>query len=87
MAARPARTTPIRPDTEDENRAGLSATGVMFLPGHRLRVDTASSSHPGWDHNPNTGRSAYGFTHTSVAPQRIFQDLDRPGPITLTVVD
>jgi hypothetical protein len=84
---RPVPPTPIEPDAVYEYQIGLWATGITFLPGHRLRVDITSSSHPRWDCNLNTGHSAWSSAVTAVARQRIFHDPDRPSRITLTVVD
>jgi putative CocE/NonD family hydrolase len=84
---RPVPPTPIEPGTVYEYRIDLWATGLTFPAGHRIRVDITSSSHPRWDRNPNTGRSAYDSARTAVARQRIFHDPDRPSRITLTVVD
>jgi uncharacterized protein len=84
---RPVPPTPIEPDVVYEYRIDLWATGLTFLPGHRIRVDVTSSSHPRWDRNLNTGRSAYDSAETAVARQRIFHDPDRPSRLILTVVD
>ena len=75
------------PDAVHEYRIDLWATGLTFLPGHRIRVDVTSSSHPRWDRNLNTGADAYDSAVTAVARQRIFHDADRPSRITVTVVD
>jgi uncharacterized protein len=84
---RPVPPSPITPDRVYEYRIDLWATGLTFLPGHRIRVDITSSSHPRWERNLNTGRSAYDSTDTAVARQLIFHDPDRPSHITLTIVD
>jgi putative CocE/NonD family hydrolase len=83
----PVPPTPIEPDAVYEYRIDLWATGITFLPGHRIRLDVTSSSHPRWDRNLNTGRSAYDSAVTAVARQRIFHDPDRPSRLILTVVD
>ncbi len=83
----PVPPTPIEPDALYEYRIDLWATGITFLPGHRLRVDITSSSHPRWDRNLNTGQSAWSSAGTAVARQRVFHDPDRPSRITVTVVD
>ena len=83
----PVPPSPIEPDVAYEYRIDLWATGLKFLPGHRIRVDVTSSSHPRWDRNLNTGRSAYDSATTAVARQRIFHDPDRPSRVMLTVVD
>src|SRR3954447_4617279 len=84
---RPAPPSPLQPDTPYSFCIDMWATGLTFLPGHRIRVDVTSSSHPRWDRNLNTGRSAYDSAETAVARQRIFHDPDRPSRLILTVVD
>jgi len=83
----PVPPTPIEPHAVHEYRIDLWATGITFLPGHRIRVDITSSSHPRWDRNLNTGRSTHDSAVTAVARQRVFHDPDRPSRLTLTVVD
>jgi putative CocE/NonD family hydrolase len=83
---RPVPSSPIEPDRVYEYRIDLWATGLTVLPGHRIRVDVTSSSHPRWERNLNTGRSAYDSAVTAVAQQRIFHDPDRPSHIALTVL-
>jgi len=38
-------------------RVDLWSTANVFLAGHRLRLEVASSSFPRFDRNPNTGAS------------------------------
>ena len=47
----------------------LWATSVMFLPGHRIRLDVTSSSFPRWERNLNTGQSSATTTETRPARQ------------------
>jgi predicted acyl esterase len=61
--------------------------GITFLPGHRMRVEITSSSHPRWERNLNTGESALQSSSTEVAHQTIFHDAGRRSRITLTVVE
>jgi putative CocE/NonD family hydrolase len=84
---RPVPPSRIQPDRAYEYRIDLWATGLTFLPGHRIRVDVTSSSHPRWERNLNTGRRAYDSADTTVARQLIFHDPDRPTHIALTIVD
>ena len=65
----------------------LWATGITFLPGHRLRVEVTSSSHPRPERNLNTGESAVRSSRTEIAHQTIFHDAARPSRVTLTVVN
>ena len=83
----PVPPSPIEPGGVYEYVIDLWATGITFLPGHRMRVDITSSSHPRWERNLNTGESALETSHTEVASQTIFHDAGRPSRITLTVVE
>jgi uncharacterized protein len=84
---RPVAPSPIEPGEVYEYVIDLWATGITFLPGHRIRVDVTSSSHPRWERNLNTGEGAFASSRTEVARQTIFQDAGRPSRITLTVVE
>jgi len=84
---RPVAPSPIEPDAVYEYVIDLWATGIIFLPGHRMRVEVTSSSHPRWERNLNTGESTLESSRTEVARQKIFHDAGRPSRITLTVVE
>ena len=84
---RPVEPSPIEPGEVYEYVIDLWATGITFLPGHRMRVEITSSSHPRWERNLNTGQSAVHTSRTDVAHQIIFHDAERPSRITLTVVE
>lgn len=69
-------------------RLGLAATAYTFLPGHRIRLDVASSSFPRYDRNPGTGGTS-GDTPESAfvtAEQTVFLDALRPSWLSLPVV-
>jgi uncharacterized protein len=83
----PVPPSPIEPGGVYEYVIDLWATGITFLPEHRMRVEITSSSHPRWERNLNTGESALETSHTEVASQTIFHDAGRPSRITLTVVE
>ena len=84
---RPVAPSPIEPGEVYEYVIDLWATSITLLPGHRLRVEITSSSHPRWERNLNTGESAVHSSRTEVANQTIFQDAEHPSRITLTVVE
>jgi len=84
---RPVAPSPIEPGGVYEYVIDLWATGITFLPRHRMRVEITSSSHPRWARNLNTGESALESSRTQVASQTIFHDAGRPSRITLTVVE
>ena len=52
--ARPRRSC-WRPDQRYELTIDVGATGNVFLPGHRIRLEVSSSNFPRYDRNPNTG--------------------------------
>jgi putative CocE/NonD family hydrolase len=84
---RPVPPTPIEPDVPYELHIDLWATGLTFLPGHRIRVDVTSSSHPRWIRHTNTAGSQVDATDLVVARQQIFHDPRRPSRLILTVLD
>jgi hypothetical protein len=84
---RPVPPTPIEPDVPYEFSIDLWATGLTFLPGHRIRVDVTSSSHPRWIRHTNTAGSQVDATELVIARQRIFHDPRRPSRLILTVID
>jgi uncharacterized protein len=84
---RPVAPSPIESGEVYQYVIDLWATGITFLPGHRLRVEITSSSHPRWERNLNTGESAVRSSRTAVASQTIFHDAERPSRISLTVVE
>jgi putative CocE/NonD family hydrolase len=84
---RPVAPSHIEPGDVYEYVIDLWATGLTFLPGHRMRVEITSSSHPRWERNLNTGESAVHSSRAEVAHQTIFHDAERRSRITLTVVE
>jgi uncharacterized protein len=83
---RPVPPTSIEPDVPYEFCVDLWATGLTFLPGHRIRVDVTSSSHPRWIRHTNTAGNQLDATELVVARQRVFHDPGRPSRLVLTVV-
>jgi uncharacterized protein len=78
----------LEPDRVYELRIDLVATSNVFLPGHSIRLDVTSSSHPRFDRNANSGNRPGEDTEETLAParQRIFHDADRPSHLLLPVV-
>ena len=64
---RTSKTTPelLVPGTRYEVRIEVGATGNVFLPGHRIRLEVSSSNFPRYDRNPNTG-APFGTDATTV---------------------
>jgi putative CocE/NonD family hydrolase len=64
----------------------LWATGIVFLPGHRIRVLVSSSDFPRYERNPNTGQSSWEATLFERVQQRVFHDQARASHVVLPVV-
>ena len=64
----------------------LWATSIVFLPGHRLRLDVTSSSFPRWERNLNTGEASATATSMRSARQTIFHDRERPSAVLLPIM-
>jgi putative CocE/NonD family hydrolase len=79
--------SPISPDRIYRYRVDVWNTCQTFLPGHRIRVEIASSAFPKYDVNPNTG-GPLGRNTTSgqAAYNAIFHDRDHPSSVLLPVV-
>jgi hypothetical protein len=58
-----------------------------FLPGHRIRVEIASSNFPQFDRNPNTGHAFALDAELSPATQTVYHDAAHPSHIVLPVID
>ncbi|MEZ5419179.1 MAG: CocE/NonD family hydrolase [Vicinamibacterales bacterium] len=88
MRYRDSRTTPapITPGTPYEITIEVGATGNVFLPGHRIRLEISSSNFPRYDRNPNTGAPFATGAATAVARQTVFHDATRPSRLILPVI-
>jgi uncharacterized protein len=83
---RPTSPSSLEPDEPYRFCIDLWATGLTFLPGHRIRVDVTSSSHPRWIRHTNTAVDPVDAIELTTARQQIFHDSRRPSRIHLTVV-
>ena len=76
----------LQPGEVYEFTIDLWPTSNVFLSGHRIRVDVASSNFPRFDRNPNTGgKFGEGFD-MEVAHQTVFHDVARPSHVLLPVI-
>ncbi|MDT9600214.1 CocE/NonD family hydrolase [Sphingosinicella rhizophila] len=78
----------LRPDEITRFEIDMTATGIRFLPGHRIRIEIASSWFPRFDRNLQTGADNF-FTDTGkpvVARQRVYHDHVHPSHISLPVI-
>lgn len=61
-------------------------TAHVFLPGHRVRLEIASSAFPKYDRNPNTGDPLGETDRTIRARQHIFHDERYPSALILPII-
>jgi putative CocE/NonD family hydrolase len=83
---RPQAPSYLEPDRPYGFCIDLWATGITFLPGHRIRVDVTSSSHPRWIRHTNSAVNPVDATELVVARQLVFHDPARPSRLHLTVL-
>ncbi|HRK36219.1 MAG TPA: CocE/NonD family hydrolase [Candidatus Hydrogenedentes bacterium] len=65
---------------------GLWPTSMVFLRGHRIRIEVSSSNFPRFDRNPNTGRFIPTETQRTIAQQRVYRSENTASRIELPVV-
>lgn len=73
-------------DRPTEIEIDLWPTGMVFLKGHRIRLEVSSSNYPRFDRNPNTGRPLATETSPIAATQAIFHRGDSPSRLILPVI-
>jgi putative CocE/NonD family hydrolase len=78
--------TLLTPDQVYELTIDLWATSHVFLPGHSLRLEIASSNFPRFDRNLNTGEDQATGTRWQIAAQTIFHDQRYPSHILIPVI-
>ena len=85
---RRSKTAPelLVPGTRYELRVEVGATGNVFLPGHRIRLEISSSNFPRYDRNPNTGAPFGTDATTVVAHQTLFHERDAASHLILPVI-
>jgi uncharacterized protein len=79
----------LEPDAVYELRLDLWATANVFLPGHRIRLEVASSNFPRFDRNSNTGAeiASEAAGHYRPAINRIFHDAAHPSRLILPIIE
>jgi putative CocE/NonD family hydrolase len=81
-----AAAKPIEPGKTYEYKIDLWSTSNVFLKGHRIRLEVASSNFPRFDRNLNTGKAA-GTDSTFVkATNTVYHDTAHPSALILPVV-
>jgi len=78
--------TLLTPGQVHELTIDLWATSHVFLPGHSLRLEIASSNFPRFDRNLNTGEDQATGSRWQTAAQTIFHDQRYPSHIRLPVI-
>jgi uncharacterized protein len=79
------RAQPVEPDSLYEVEVVMWDTAQRFLPGHRIRLDVASSAHPKFAVNLGTGGDESTATSAIVAHNRLYHDDARRSRLLLTV--
>lgn len=87
-AFNPARLSQLEPNQTYEYTIDFwRATGNVFAPGHRIRVEISSSFFPYYLRNLNTGADNIGLeTSSVVAEQTILHNAQNPSHIVLPVI-
>ncbi|HWO65147.1 MAG TPA: CocE/NonD family hydrolase [Umezawaea sp.] len=85
----PGEAAPLRPDEPVEVVVDLCATSNVFLPGHRIGLEVASSNFPRYDRNTGTGGAVAldGEADVVVAHNTVHHGRSRPSRLVLPVVD
>lgn len=76
----------LEPDEPTELRIEMASTSNVFLRGHRIRVEIASSNFPRFDRNLNTGASIGTGTTMVVARQTVLHTDGYPSHIILPII-
>ena len=77
---------PLVPGEVARFTVDLWATSHVFLPGHRIRLEIASSNFPRFDRNLNTGEDQATGTRRQSARQTVFHDERYPSHVVLPVI-
>jgi putative CocE/NonD family hydrolase len=80
---------PLTPEQVYEVTLDLSVTSNVFLPGHRIRLEVASSNFPRFDRNTNTGGTVTedGEEDVRVAVNRVLHGPAHPSRLVLPIID
>jgi hypothetical protein len=80
------RALPVEPGAVYEVAVEMWDTAQRLGPGHRIRVEIASSAHPKFAVNLGTGADETQATEGVIARNVLYHDADRPSRLVLTVV-
>ena len=78
----------LRPGEVTRFDISMTATGIRFLPGHKIRIEIASSWFNRFDRNLQTGAENWMRDEGEpvVATQQVFHDEDHPSHIILPII-
>ena len=76
----------MRPGETYQLEFPIGATANVFMPGHRIRLEIASSSFPRFDRNLNVGGVNMEQTRWVVARNRVHYGPGTPSRLVLPVV-
>lgn len=76
----------LEPGQQVEYDIDLWHTAHVVLPGHRIRVEVASSAFPKYDRNLNTGEPLATSTRMQTATQTVHHDAARPSRLLCPLV-
>jgi putative CocE/NonD family hydrolase len=79
----------LEPDAIAEVRLDLWATANVFLPGHRIRLEVASSNFPRFGRNSNTGGDIASEAASDYQPaiNRLFHDAEHSSHLLLPIIE
>jgi len=77
---------PLTPGAVEQYTIDLAGTSNVFLAGHRIRIEIASSNYPRFERNPNTGHPVNSADEMIVAQQTIYHDAEHPSHILLPII-
>lgn len=80
------KTSPLIPGKVYALSMDLWATSNVFLAGHRIRLEVASSNFPRFDRNLNTGERAATSSRMATATNSILHDKEHPSALVLPVI-
>jgi putative CocE/NonD family hydrolase len=64
----------------------LWPTSMVFMRGHRIRLEISSSNFPRYDRNPNTGHNIASETNPHIAAQSIYHSAGATSQIILPII-
>jgi putative CocE/NonD family hydrolase len=76
----------LEPGTVYRFEVDMWSTAQTFLPGHRIRLEVASSAFPKYDRNLNSGRDLATDTEPRAAGNTVWHTGERPSALVLPVI-